>query len=260
VHPAIQQQVLAPQPNFLLVMILFCTPNWLVQAANSALMKWPAASGFCSDHLEGYLLVFWVVQVLLIAGVVIFTTWRYSTGLWKPFPGPWHRSLKPLLLLVPLIVWHVSDSIEMVTILKLGATFGRDAEFQLQLADTYAQIWTPLAQSLSLQDVVCTSILSLVAPAFEEIVFTGFLLNATAKRWGFLAASTITPFCFTLAHIPSFGIGMNLVPLLCALTAYTIIRLATGSLLYAVIAHMIINAVVFFPKWIIAFEYFRILK
>ena len=98
--------------------------------------------------------------------------------------------------------------------------------------------------------------MTFVAPVLEETLFTGFLLNAIARPYGFVAAALGVSLCFTFSHTFKFGVGVILIPLAVASLTYSVIRIWCGSLLLAVLAHCTINGVIFIPKWVVATIYF----
>jgi membrane protease YdiL (CAAX protease family) len=94
--------------------------------------------------------------------------------------------------------------------------------------------------------------MSFAVPVLEEVVFTGSVVNAIAKPYGFVTAVVGVPMCFGLVHVFQFGVGRHLVPVFFAGVTYVAIRVFSGSLLLAVLAHCVVNAVILLPKWVVA--------
>lgn len=133
---------------------------------------------------------------------------------------------------------------------------GFGVEDTKMLASLYNEVWGRQAYGPSLAGVLSSSVLLFASPILEEIVFTGFTLNAIAKRYGSVAAVLGVPVCFALVHAFQFGLGTQLIPLFFAGLTYALIRLSSGSLLLAILGHWTINALVFLPKWVVAVMYF----
>jgi membrane protease YdiL (CAAX protease family) len=123
------------------------------------------------------------------------------------------------------------------------------------LASIYQNYWDEAAAGTSPVAIACASVRTLAMPLVEEVVLTGLLTNAIARRYGFAAAAVGVPLCFTLGHVHRVGIDISLVPLFFASVTYVMVRLCSGSLSLAVLSHSVINAVVFLPKWVVAALY-----
>jgi membrane protease YdiL (CAAX protease family) len=124
------------------------------------------------------------------------------------------------------------------------------------LASAHHMVWGRLAYGSSLTGVLCESVTAFVAPILEELVFTGFVINVIAKRYGFVVAVLGASTCFALVHVTQFGVGEHLLLLFLAGVTNGLIRVSSGSLRLAVFGHWIINAVVFLPKWTLALIHF----
>ncbi len=211
-------------------------------------------STFVSEHDAVYRLTFFFVQSGLVCGAILVVGTRYKSALWTPQPS-WKRSIAiSVLIALPMFLYHLSSSvsaIQGVTAISSLGNEGRDA-----IASVYDEAWNRLAYGSSAAGVVCSSVLSFVAPVLEEIVFTGFVVNLIAKPCGFVAAVVGAPACFALMHVFQFGIGLHLIPLFLAGVTYASIRVCSGSLLLAVFGHWMINTVIFLPKWFIAVMHF----
>jgi len=130
-------------------------------------------------------------------------------------------------------------------------------DFNQMVASLYQQMWQPVG-GLSSTQVICYSMLSFISPVLEELIFSGLLGNWFAKRFSITVALLGTAICFTIVHGFAYGFGSHLVPLFFAGLTYTMMRFYSGNLLMPVLAHLAVNFVVLFPKWMIAVMYFRL--
>jgi membrane protease YdiL (CAAX protease family) len=218
------------------------------------LMQWPLFSHFAAARDEAYRITFFLVQLSLVFGSAAFLSRRHAPAIWTPQPLLRRGILASLVILLPLLLNHLADC--FVGIQGAIALSGLGSEGTKTLTSIYHDVWGSLAYGSSLAGVACSSIMSIAAPVLEEVVFTGFLVNAIAKSYGFVVAVLIVPACFALVHGFQFGFGVPLFPLYFAGVTYAAIRLYSGSLLLAVFGHCTVNAVIFLPKWVIAVMHF----
>ena len=253
-HQVVLQQITAPQPK--LVIVLFClfVAGWLPTLFAHALMSWPLFSAFTAEHNSAYRIIFFIVQLSLICGAIAFLSRRHASAVWTPQPLWPRRAVVSLLILLPLLLFHLPDSLSGIQGAIALSGFGVEAK--VRLASIHDEAWEGLAYGSSLTGVVCSSILSFAAPALEELVFSGFLINAIAKPYGIAAAVVGAPACFAVVHIFQFGVGAHVIPLFFAGITYASLRVCSGSLLLAVLGHWTINAVIFLPKWVVAVLHF----
>src|SRR6266700_2755548 len=256
VHPVVRQQFLAPQPHISRVVVLFLTPGVLLEAIWYWLMRSTKVRGLCVECPQGCELAFFGAQITLVAWIALFLSKRYSAALWASALSLGPRTAKSLVLLTPAILWYLSVDANILLSLWTSAVFETHEQLRNALPRMYKEIWQPLAVDPWPSSVVISSVTSLVVPAFEEIIFTGLLANAVARWAGVPAATTITPMLFTLAHVPRFGLGLDLLPVFWVCGSCVLIRFSSGSLLYAILGHLLVNAVVFLPKWVVAVLYF----
>jgi membrane protease YdiL (CAAX protease family) len=119
------------------------------------------------------------------------------------------------------------------------------------VAIVHQKIWGGLPYGPSPTGVVCFFWLTIIFPVLEETLFSGFLANRLAARFGTCAALLVTALLFTVGHVPVYGLGINALHLFFAGLTYVAIRFQSGSLILSVISHMFINAVIMLPKlWI----------
>lgn len=254
-HPLVLQQSDALQPPWWLVLICFIVPGWLLTLLSVGLVRWPLFVAYASPHPIIYRAVFAIVQFGLMTGGIVYLSRKFRSALWYPPPSTWRRSVAALACLLPILSYHLCIGLSSIrTIAELVAAPQQDIAMPL-LVSLYQQSWGALAYGSSFDGVIFSSALSFVTPVLEEIVFSGFVANALVRRFGFTAAVLGTSVCFCFVHAVRFGIGMQLVPVLFAGMTYVIVRLVSGSLFLAVLAHCIVNAVVFLPKWAVAIAY-----
>ena len=252
-HPVVLQQISADQPRIWVWFLLLFVPNWLPRLLNQGLMLWPSFRHVVADHHTANFLVFFVVQMSVTCGAILFLSKNYASALWSPPPPSRSHSFRSLVILVPLLLFHLSLSILLIMALP---SIAKSQELSQTLASMHNAIWSGLAYGASLIGVVCETLTSFVSPALEEMLFSGLLANRLAKSFGVSVAVLGTPVCFALIHVVQFGIGPHLIPLFFAGLTYTTIRFRSGSLRMAVFSHLAINFVIFVPKWAVAVMYF----
>src|SRR5262249_2046889 len=125
------------------------------------------------------------------------------------------------------------------------------------IASLHTAAWDSLAYGHTLIGVIGSSISSFTAPLLEEIVFSGLLANSITKACGVRTAIVGVPACFAFAHVIHFGFGVQIILLYFAGLIYVLIRISSGSLLFSILSHQIINMVVLAPKWLIPYLHFR---
>ncbi len=107
------------------------------------------------------------------------------------------KSIKGVVKNITLLLDSLNKIIEAVGVRGLNEV----------LPDIHAMTWNKIVYGASFLGVIYGSILSLVAPFFEEIIISGLFANYICKKKNVIYALTITPVCFSLLHIPAFGIG-----------------------------------------------------
>jgi membrane protease YdiL (CAAX protease family) len=253
-HPIVRQQVSAPQPSLLLLLLCFFTPGWMPKLVAYVLIQWPSFGTFASEHPALYSASFLGVQLCLMFGVAGLLSWKYPSASWSPQPSLRHAAATLRLVLLPLFLFHLFRSLRGIGGLIALSALG--AEANGTLSSIHHEAWGRLAYDSSLTGVVCSCILSFASPVWEELIFSGFVVNSIAKRSGFAAAIVATPALFSLLHAFEFGLGEHLIPLFFAGLTYTLLRVSGGSIWLAIMGHWAINAVIFLPKWLVAFLHF----
>ena len=256
-HPIVLQQFAAPQPSLLLLLACLSVPNWLPTLSSYGLMCWRPFWTFATENNTAYRVTFLLIQLSLVCGAILFLSRRYASAIWTPKPSERCRILVALLLLLPLLLFHLSAYPRGARALFALWNFPNHVQATEVLSSIHRKAWDRMAYGSSLLGIVCNSFLTFPVPLLEELVFTGFSINAIAKRYGLVTAVAVVPGCFAAVHIFEFGIGIHLLPLFVASLTYVAIRLCTGSLRLAVIAHWTINVAVMLPKWVIAVMHFN---
>ncbi len=154
-------------------------PAWLPTLSVYALREWLIFWTFASAHEAIYRLTFFLVQLSLLCGVVAFLSRKYSSAIWVPQPSWCRGFVVSLLILLPLLLFHLSGFARGVRGIIGLWTFG--AEGIETLNSIYYQVWNRLAYGSSLAGVFCSSVASFVAPVLEELVFTGFGVGARRR-------------------------------------------------------------------------------
>ncbi|MBW8016483.1 MAG: CPBP family intramembrane metalloprotease [Planctomycetes bacterium] len=253
----IKKQADESQPNIiLLVFIYYICSNFLTHSM-SLLFKIDFFVALCSNHPTAYTSTFFGVQVTFNLLAIIYFVCRYRSALglvWTKVR--FKRIIIGLLILWPLVAWQFSNLSDFAVLQNKILDYGDGDKVIELITDFHNKIWSRLQYGTSLPGVIYTSIFGIVAPCFEEIMISGFLLNYICRKKNIIWALAIVPFCFTLLHIPAFGFGLHLLPLLWAGYTYVLIRFVTGNILFSIGAHIFVNIIVFLPKWSIAMMHF----
>jgi membrane protease YdiL (CAAX protease family) len=248
---AVSAQFSARQPYILLILFMYVLPFWLLAAAFKAALHWTAFAEFAADRPKQYQLSFFICQATLICFLVTFSSIKFTTALWRPRATGGRIGLS-LLILSPALGWYLYRAFTLSTWVFKVTTLQNP-----QLEQIHDYLWAGLPYGSNLNGVVLSSIAMTVGPVFEEVIFTGFLLNVIGKRWGIVTAILVVPFIFTLAHIPQQGFGIHLVPILISGFSFVCIRLVSGNLFYSIISHLLINTFFLLPGWIEAYVFFH---
>ncbi len=251
-HPIVRQQVSARQPGMLVILVLWCTPTLLLPEVAKLLMRWRPFADFCTDHGEAYLTTFFLLQTTLIISAVGVFSVRHASALWRPRPAFWWALATSIALSLPVLLWQLFFAVRATTAF-LGWLAPTD---DLRLQQVHEAFWASLEYGCSLEGVVYSSVVKMVGPILEEVVFTGFLANRIVARCGGLVAVIAVPLMFTLMHLPKFGLGLHLLSMLLAGATLICVRFLSGSLMLSVVMHLFLNAIVMLPRWIEAYVFF----
>jgi membrane protease YdiL (CAAX protease family) len=252
-HPIVARQISMPQPKLAMLVACLVVPACFTPLLSHGLMHWRSFWALTANHNTAYWVTCLLVSSILTFGAVVILSQRYASAIWTPRPAGWRRFLVFLIILLPLLLFHLSHCLAEIQDISTSLAFPGRAEANQMLVSIYHNEWDYVTSfDTSAVGVVCDSIKTLVVPVLEEVVFTGFLVNAIAKLYGFAAAVVGTSACFVFFHVFKFAIDPRLIPLFFAAATYGMIRICTGSILLAVLGHCTINAVIYLPKWVIA--------
>jgi membrane protease YdiL (CAAX protease family) len=254
-HPNTLRQVEAPQPNVLVPLLCLLAAAQLPRAIDWVLTKWPAYKEWTPDHYSTFLVAFFAVGLCLEIAALVFLLSRWGLAIRSPKPAE-RLNLNCLWVLWPLLIYHFVNVTRMAFAALKGFSHAPEADYVRELARAHEEIWGRLAFGPSLAGVTCLSINAFTTPILEEIVFSGFVVNFGLKKLGAVAAILLSGVTFTLIHIFAFGFGLHLIPLFWAGLTYATLRVYGGSVWLALLAHWIINAAVFLPKWMVAILHF----
>jgi membrane protease YdiL (CAAX protease family) len=250
-NPVIFEQVSAQQPSFQIVVLMYILPFWLLSFIFKTLLLLSPYAEFARDYPTCHQAIFFVCQVLLICGTVLMCSIKFPTALWKPRPTKCHALLVSAIALLAAL-YYLCRACWLMRFIG-NATNSSN----LQLEKIHESLWMALPYGDSLYGVYFSSVVLFFGPVFEEIIFSGFLVNLALKKYGIFTTVIVVPIIFTLAHIPQQGFGTHLFPIFCSGSAFVLIRLVSGNLLYSVLCHTIINCIFLFPGWIEAFIFFH---
>jgi membrane protease YdiL (CAAX protease family) len=250
-NEAVLKQISSRQPPILLWCVCFFVPAWLLSFISGLLMRWPTFVDIASTHHIAYSICFLAAQMGLLVGATWLLSNRYREALWTPEGEPLPQGPPSMLLILPLLLYNFSEWFTVPAFLTMFSVMPAER------TTVYQEIWNGLAYGSSLTGVICNSVASFVAPLWEEVLFSGLLANRFAAWLGNISGILVTPACFALVHVLQFGFGTHLVELYFAGVAYTAVRFRSGRLGLSVLCHMLVNFVVFVPKWAVAVAYFR---
>jgi len=233
-------------------MVIGClfTVNWLPTQVTRALMHWPPFVDWTAGHHALYYALFFLVQTGLLVSGVLYLGLRYRQALWIPCPAAGRAIWVNIIVLLPLLLFHLTKTFGAVGGITRLLAFGTEA-FPV-LESVFHRTWDMLSYGSSPAGIWGSSISSFTAPVLEELLFSGFMLNAISRRFGGWLGLVGSAALFSLSHAINFGVGIHLLPLFLAGLTYSVVRMASGSLFMAICAHWLINAVIFLPKWYIA--------
>ena len=245
-------RVSAPQPRLAIVLASLAVP-YVPGLVAYGLRCWPRFWTFTANHNGAYYVGLLIAQMALALGVVVVLSMRYRSALWSDECLGCRQVVVALIILLPLLLFHLFHCLTQVHyIISLRPA---DAQGVQRLASFYQYEWDAVAAGTSPAAIACASIRTLAGPLLEEVVLTGLLMNAIARRYGIAAAVLVVPVCFTFGHVLNVGINGTLIVLFFAGITYAMVRVCSGSLLLAVLGHSMINAVIFIPKWLVAALY-----
>jgi uncharacterized protein len=190
---------------------------------------------FASDP-EGSMSVLIAVSALLgwLAVVAGTAVWLRARGAWHPV---WITGHRPRSVWVPaaigvggavgglIVVQVVVGVISWLT----GAEPPQQEVFEL--LDDPVIAW------------VLGGVAVLIAPAIEEIVFRGVVLDAMARRWNWWLAAVAQAMAFSAIHIETLLAPSMFLALALLGFGFAWLRRVTGSLVAPIVAHLVFNAI-----------------
>lgn len=234
---------------------MYVLPFWALAAAFKVLSLWTLFANFSIDSFGLYQSTFFIIQTTLICFVVAFFSIKFTSAVWKPREqSNWRRIIICFSFLVPPLCWHLYRDFQLFNWLNNMSNTALTDQ-QLEQMHNYFWVGTPFGSNL--HGVFYTSVEMVAGPVFEEVIFTGFLVNLIGKKLGIVTAILTVPLIFTLVHILEQGFGMHLIPILICGFSFICIRLVSGNLLYSVISHMLMNTLFLLPAWVEAYYFFH---
>ena len=249
-------QIDEKQPSLAIVIFALAFQTILLNQIATLLFNIPNIVEWVQKHEDIYRISFFVIQ---LCGALVFICYflRFSSALHTKstsFKDLNKKLLLMLLIMLPVLIWRgytchrfFSNLSEMTYAVSQGVV--GISEYKDLIHSVNAEIWEQLAYGNGPYGMIFSSIISFTAPILEELIFTGFILNKLSKRFNVIFSILITSTLFMSCHIYQFGIRLDLLFLLwCSLT-YIFIRLKTGSVYFSIGAHLIVNFLIFVPKW-----------
>jgi len=256
-HLSIAGQILAPQPALWLLALSFFVVCWMLSLLTWGLMRIGIFIDFATRYPVLYSSAFYSLQTALVFYFTIIFFRRHDGSLRTPMKRSWKYALVSFCILLPVSILDWQPMVKVADIFTQLNESHDPALIRATIIQLYHVMWDPLVTHQSIITVICTSAMSFLVPVYEELLFTGFVANRFARKFGTIAAIFLTPLCFTLAHVPRFGLdwGIHSLPVFAMGLTCVIIRFWTGSVVPAIISHLLLNLVIFFPKWMVAYIY-----
>lgn len=249
-------QIDEKQPLLAIVILGWAFPSILLTQLAKLLLFIPYLLELAQKHDAIYANSFFVIQLL---GTLFFICYflRYSSALHtksSSFKDLNKKLLLMILILLPVLIWHghnchrfISTLSEITSAVSQGVIGA--SEYKVFIHSINTEVWGQLAYGDDLYGMIFSSILSFIAPILEELTFTGFIMNKLSKRFNIIFCILATSTLFMSIHFFQFGIKPQLLVLFWYSATYIFIRLKTGSVYFSIGAHMIVNILIFVPKW-----------
>ena len=98
--------------------------------------------------------------------------------------------------------------------------------------------------------MIVFTIAALMAPAFEELVFRGYIFQGLKNSFGVKVSAIVVTALFLLMHAPQVGYGLIPLLLLCVVSIALIwVRIKTDSLTQCIVIHQIYNTILMLITW-----------
>lgn len=179
--------------------------------------------------------------LIAVSAVLGWVAVVVGTALWLRFRGAWNRSWmvghRPRATWQPVLIGVAGAIVgflvvQVVVGLLTWVTGTEPPEQEIfELLDDPMISW------------VLGAIAILVAPALEEVIFRGVVLDVIARRWSWWPAAVGQAAVFSAIHIetllaPSMFLALGLLGFV-----FAVLRRLTGSLIAPIVAHLVFNAV-----------------
>ena len=112
-------------------------------------------------------------------------------------------------------------------------------------------IWRPLGFGVTVTGVVLASLWSFIVPIYEECLFTGILFNKIGNKVKLPIAVICFSLIFALLHFHRTGFSYELLLMFFFGLSSIVSRIISGCWVSGLITHLLINFVIFLPKWLI---------
>jgi membrane protease YdiL (CAAX protease family) len=179
-------------------------PTWTVRAV----MHWPSCARFAAQHWTAWRVSCLLVQVILNLACVMSLSRKHPSCIWIPRPEGRRPFAVLLLILLPLLLFHLCSCFRELQAIADAATLPHRTESTELIGSLLYSEWHTEANGPNRTDFLYASIMTFIAPVAEEFLFNGFLLNVIAKAYGFVAAVLAVPLCFTFWHALKYGVGV----------------------------------------------------
>jgi membrane protease YdiL (CAAX protease family) len=219
---------------------------WGALALPVSSSAWPVRIAWLCAMLAG---VGFVVGCLLIR--YPFARQPPATNITKgPYLLPW------LVVVVPLATYYLLPLIRFASrlprLIAMAITPEQRAQLGSFLLDGHEQVWSGIGFGADGLGMLLGTLLVLLMPLSEEILFRGYLMNALGRYLSPLAAVFVAAGTFAVLHLFRTTSLEQLFLLFVAAMGYGFLRLWTGNWIAAWSAHVCVNLAVMAPKWFVA--------
>ena len=251
----IEDQINAEQPNIFLVLFIFITPAFILTQATRLLLLNKGITEYVSNNPIIYNLSFFLTQSLIMLIASFYFLRKYPTALYSKNSIAIIRNLKKTIIIAaPLIIFYAYGCVKSVNATSsLAQVIGNHPNQFDDIKNIFIEINQKalgnLAYGATSLGIILSSISSFITPIFEEIIITGIAYNYISRfvKWHY--AVVITAITFSMLHIIAFGFGLHIISLFFCSITYILTRIKTGHIAYSIISHLIINFIIFLPKW-----------
>jgi membrane protease YdiL (CAAX protease family) len=166
------------------------------------------------------------------------------------------------LFVSPWFFQHIGGAVlVMLTLKSLSTLPGLGSSgansFANMVEELNLKAWEDIAYGNDKIGILLGTSSLLVCAIYEEAFFRGYLLTETSRRFTPWLAVLLTATVFAVFHINRLGLSFDLlVPFLAGIMCGAV-RLITGRWTAAAAAHVLCNAFLLTPKWIVSVYAFR---